>query len=351
MWPGRPPERDFMGKSRFHIVESPLTAAGSFADLDPALFPGLEETPLCGGFIRRLYRTINPAGHPDRSFIVADEAGPVAAVPCTVQDGAISMFGLPIAIALRRDLDSAAAKATAAALEHLDAIGAADGATVARLRGGEGANLGPIDTACIARLAKPETKMYAVVDLAGGEDAIRRGVRDSYRSLVNWGRKQMTMVYVNRDQPDRSRFEAYPAFHTLIAGPGARGRDYWETVWAEIVGGGAELSLGFMADGTLIAGTLTTFAGDLAYYASGTYDRDRFDKPIGHWPLFDAMVRAAARGLARYDLGEVPPRGAASDKEVQIGFFKKGFTDTIVLRLEWSVPLAPPRAESSPPAE
>lgn len=338
-----------MGQPRFHIVESPLTAAGTFVGLDPAVFPGLEEHPLCGGFTRRLYRTIYPAGHPDRSFLVADDKGPVAAVPCTVQDGTISMLGLPIPIALRRDADpAAAAKALTVALERLDAIGAADGAAVARLRGGEGASLGPIDKACIARLAKPETKMYAVVDLAGGEDAIRRGVRDSYRSLVNWGRKQMTMAYVNRDQPDRSRFEAYPAFHGRIAGKGARGREYWETVWAEIVGGGAELSLGFMADGTLIAGTLTTFAGDIAYYTSGTYDRDRFDKPIGHWPIFDAVTRAAARGVARYDLGEVLPRGAASDKEVQIGFFKKGFTDTIVLRLEWSVPLAPPRAETPP---
>lgn len=351
MWPGRPPERDFMGKPRFHIVSSPLTAAGSFADLDPALFPGLEGHPLYGGFTRRLYRTIYPASHLDHSFVVADESGPVAAVPCTVQDGEISMLGLPIPIAFRRDVDSAAAaKATTAAFERMDAIGAADGAAVARLRGGEGANLGPIDNACIARLAKPETKMYAVVDLAGGEDAIRRGVRDSYRSLVNWGRKQMAMIYVNRDQPDRSRFEAYPAFHTRIAGPGARGREYWETVWAEIVGGGAELSLGSMADGTLIAGTLTTYAGTgaggQAYYASGTYDRERFDKPIAHWPVFDAMVRAAARGIARYDLGEVFPRGAADDKEVQIGFFKKGFTDTVVLRLEWRVPLVPPRADA-----
>ncbi len=338
-----------MGNPRFHIVQAPLTAAGTFADLDPALFPELNGHPLFGDFTRRLYRTIHPTGHPDRSFLVADEAGPAAAVPCTVQDGEVSMFGLPIPIAPRRDLDPAvAAKAASAALEHLDAIGAADGAAVARIRGGEMATLGPVDRACVARLAKPETKMHAVVDLAGGEDGIRRGVRDSYRSLVNWGRKQMSMVYVNRDRLDRARFDAYPAFHTRIAGRGARGADYWEIVWAEIAGGGAELSLGHMADGTLIAGTLTTFAGAgaIAYYASGTYDRDRFDKPIAHWPVFDAMTRAAERGIARYDLGEVYPRGATTEKEVRIGFFKKGFADAITLRLEWLAPLAPPAAQA-----
>ncbi|MEK7246395.1 MAG: hypothetical protein AAB223_10300, partial [Pseudomonadota bacterium] len=78
-------------------------------------------------------------------------------------------------------------------------------------------------------------------------------------------------------------------------------------------------------------------------YASGVYDRDRFEKPLGHWPVFDALVRAGRRGILRYDLGEVHPRGAASDKEVQIGFFKKGFTERIVIWFEWQVPLAPPR--------
>ncbi len=338
-----------MGTPRFRIIQSPLTAAGTFADLESVLFPDLNGHPLFGDFTRRLYRTIHPAGHPDRSFLVADEAGPVAAVPCTVQDGHVSMFGLPVPIALRRDLDPAvAAKAASAALDHLDAIGAADSATVARVRGCEMAAMGPVDAACVARLAKPETKMHAVAGLTGGEDGIRRGVRDSYRSLINWGRKQMSMAYVNRDQPDRARFETYPAFHTRIAGQGARGADYWETVWAEIVKGGAELSLGHMADGTLIAGTLTTFAADgmIAYYASGTYDRDRFEKPIAHWPVFDAMTRAAGRGIPRYDLGEVFPRGEAAEKEVQIGFFKKGFADAVTLRLEWLAPLTPPAARA-----
>lgn len=335
-----------MSKPNFHIVDvdkGPAAAASALSALDRAQFPDLDRHPLFGDFTRRLYRTFNADRHPDRSFVVAGDHGPVAVVAATVQDGEISMFGLPAVVALHRDLDAAAAgKAIAAALAHLDRIGNADGATRARLRGGEAARLGPLDAACIARLAQPNAKMHAVVDLAGGEDAIRRGVRDSYRSLVNWGRKQLLMTYVNRENPDRAAFDSYPAFHSRIAGAGARAAEYWNEVWNEICRGGAELSLGRLADGGLVAGTLTTFAGACAYYASGVYDRDRFEKPLGHWPVFDAMVRAGARGIVRYDLGEVFPRGAAADKEVQIGFFKKGFTDQIVLWIEWQVQLAPP---------
>ncbi|MBM3950600.1 MAG: GNAT family N-acetyltransferase [Rhodospirillales bacterium] len=337
-----------MSKPNFHIVDSdggPTTAAKAFEAIDRAHFPDLDEHPLFGEFTRRLYRTINPGRHPDRSFVVAHETGPVAAVAATVQDGEISMFGLPAVIALRRDLDAAAAsRALAAALAHLDRIGAADGATRVRLRGGAASSLGPLDMACIGRLAKPIAKMHAVVDLAGGEDAIRRGVRDSYRSLINWGRKQLIMTYVNRDNPDRAAFDSYPAFHTRVAGAGARGESYWNVIWEEIARGRAELSLGHLDDGNLVAGTLTAFAGTTVYYASGVYDRERFEKPLGHWPVFDAMARAGARGMTRFDLGEIVPRGEGSDKETQIGFFKKGFTDRIALWIEWRVPLAPPAA-------
>lgn len=335
-----------MSKPNFHIVDfdnGPAAAAKAFAALDASQFPDLDEHPLFGEFTRRLYRAIDPDRHPDRSFVVAGESGPVAAVAATVQEGEISMLGLPAVIAPCRDLDAATAgKAIAAALAHFDRIGAADGATRVRLRGSDASRLGPLDAACIARLAKPVARMHAVVDLAGGEDAIRRGVRDSYRSLVNWGRKQLITTYVNRDNPDRAAFDSYPAFHTRIAGAGARGEGYWNVIWEEIARGRAELSLGRLDDGSLVAGTLTAFAGTTAYYASGVYDRERFEKPLGHWPVFDAMVRAGARGMARYDLGEIVPRGEGSDKEVQIGFFKKGFTDRIALWLEWRVPLAPP---------
>ena len=51
------------------------------------------------------------------------------------------------------------------------------------------------------------------------------------------------------------------------------------------------------------------------------------------------MVRAGGRGMSVYDLGEIFPAGTVSDKETQIGFFKKGFTATFQLRTVWHVPL------------
>jgi hypothetical protein len=50
------------------------------------------------------------------------------------------------------------------------------------------------------------------------------------------------------------------------------------------------------------------------------------------------MVRAGGRGIARFDLGEIVPQTTGADnKEVQIGFFKKGFTADFALINIWTL--------------
>ena len=71
------------------------------------------------------------------------------------------------------------------------------------------------------------------------------------------------------------------------------------------------------------------------YYASGVYDRERFDQPLAHWPLYDAIRRSGARGMRRFDLGELPAKGTVSDKEFNIGYFKRGFASQIDMHLVW----------------
>ena len=108
-------------------------------------------------------------------------------------------------------------------------------------------------------------------------------------------------------------------------------------LWEEIIGGRGELTVGHLKDGTLVTGTLVIDAGETAYYASGAYERELFDKPLGHFSVYNSIIRAAARGMEIYDIGEIYPKGVATDKEVQIGFFKKGFTSTFRIRTVWKI--------------
>lgn len=326
------------------IVDDPERVEMALSDADKRDFPDWDNHPLSGQFSRNLYAAINheKPGHKLCAFCIVDGDKPVLIAPATCRSRTVSMFGLPMALAAHRSLGTKRRKRVfAMAFEHLATVNVAAPPNVALINGCFGSNPQTAsDLACIDRLAAPRSHIHAVIDTTQSESAIHREVRNSYRSLINWGRVQFQMRYVNAENPDRVLFDQMPDFHSHISGAGARGNKYWNVYWDEIVAGRGEVSLGFMADGALAAATAVIDAGGISYYASGVYDREKFDRPLAHYPVFDSILRAGQRGAILYDLGEVSPTGFAEDKQVQIGFFKKGFTGTFRLRTSWSVPLS-----------
>ena len=176
----------------------------------------------------------------------------------------------------------------------------------------------------------------ACVTYALDEDTLRRSLRKSYRSLVNWGKKNIRIEYVNAANTNRTSFDQYQDFHFRVAGRATRHQSTWDAMFEWIVSGNGELALGYLESGELVAGTMVVDGGNVAYYASGVYDRNRFDKPIAHWPMHDATLRGRARGLRWFDLGEIPQKGTVSDKEFAIGFFKGGFATEVREWTNWT---------------
>jgi hypothetical protein len=174
----------------------------------------------------------------------------------------------------------------------------------------------------------------AVADLSCSAAELRADVRDSFRTLIKWGEQQFTMRYCNEANPDASLFAEYEDLHGRVAGRRTRADASWRAMFETIARGEGELSLATF-DGETVGATLVVDGETDAYYASGAYVRERFDRPIGHWPMMDAMLRAKARGIQRFRLGEVPFAGDTSSKEHSIGFFKKGFTSRLEVRLVW----------------
>ena len=316
------------------LIVEPL-AAGPFSPDD---FPDWDAHPLAGGFAHRLYPTVVP-DHADHSFQVIGPGGAVLLARCTHLKDEISFFGLPLVLALRQGLCAKdGRKALAAALDHITALGQRLGAVRAVIGGHVSAEADPLGCLCIDRSAKGETSAWIVADLSQDDVMLKRDVRDSYRSLINWGERNIAVRLVNKDDPDREAFDMFPAFHAQISGR-ERGADYWDVYWREIVSGGAELMLGRLADGTLVSGSIVVGAGQTAYYASGVYARDQFDKPLGHWPLWHAMLRARQQGHRWFDAGEIQDRWHGTDKEINIAFFKRGFSSRRFMRMRWILPI------------
>lgn len=328
---------------RFSIVGAGTDAfAGALA---AEAFEERNAHPVYGDFATVYYPIVFGESLEDCSFLVTDGGAPALFAQCSLREGVLSHYGFPVRFHFRAGLEAAdALRCARLALGHMDETAAAKGIREARISGGPADGLlSPVDRACLDRAGRPELRMRAEADLSRPEEALRRDVRDSYRSLINWGRRNLRLVYVNAENPDRSLIDDYADFHARTAGRTVHGDATWAALFGHIAAGAGEATMGYLDGGELVASSMVVDGDLTALYFSAVYDRDRFDKPMGHWPLFDAMVRAKARGRRYFDLGEFFAQGTAGEKEYNIGFFKKGFTSRHVTEVVWRIPF---RSES-----
>lgn len=202
-----------------------------------------------------------------------------------------------------------------------------------------GTVLGPAALALAGRGAVCRPIFTGFVPLDRPESELWRGLRKSYRPLINWGRRHLTLTIVDGDHPDDRLFADFQAFHHRVAGRQTRPQASWDRMLDNIHAGRAELITGHL-EGDLLSATFINHGPDEASYATGVYDRTAFDKPLGHWPVYAAILRARDRGCRRFTLGPVFLDHQHNRKERDIGFFKKGFTDQVEADSIWSLPRA-----------
>ncbi len=301
-------------------------------------FREVEDHPFYGGFGRLYYPAVTADAVADASITVLIDGAPALYVPGAIGEGQLAYNGMALRFFFAAGCDRSIREAAVdAAFRHIDAQAAAGRLQRAWVRDEAAAGvLGPIGMAALSRGAAISIQLNGWIDLSAGEAAQRRELRKSFRSLINWGKANMVLSYVNAANPDPSAFATLQAFHQKVAGRTTRTQASWDAMFAWVAGGGGELVLAHLPDGELVAATLVVDGRTEAYYATGVYDRERFEKPMAHWPLWNAIERARDRGLQRFDLGIIPLPGAASAKEEAIGYFKRGFAMSIIASAEWS---------------
>lgn len=296
-----------------------------------------DATPTFGSFGREYFQVMFGDRAHDHSFAILRGDEPVAAVDCTVQDGVVGFFNRPVAISLAWGRDDATI--VRRVFERLDAIAVETGASKMRLADPQpGARLSEVGLAALARKAQMTASLSIEADLTLPEERLYADVRKSFKSLINWGRRNLRLAYVNRDTPDPVAFQAFRDLHAAAAGRVTRADGTWECMFAALCRGDGELVLGYDSQsGALLSGTLVLDGRSTAEYASAAYDRDRFDLPLAHWVVWHSLLRARARGMSRFVLGDIPGE-EASEKEAQIAYFKKGFSSRVVLGMNWTWP-------------
>jgi hypothetical protein len=297
---------------------------------DPA-FAEVEAYPHTGSFGRTYHAAVH--GKRDCSFAVIADGTPALICLCAPLDRKLSFYGMPLRFVGRRDLNCEVRRVVLqSAFLHLDKVTKAQGLYEVLVM--DERSDSTIGDACYIRGGTKNPHPVAYVDLTAGPAAWRSALRKSSRSLINWGRRNLSICYLNNETPDRALFDQYRAFHAEVAGRVTRGIDSWNVMYEWIVRGGGELILAFL-EGKLVAGSMFIDGTAISIYASAVYDRAQFDKPLAHYPVWLGIERAQARGMKRLELGPVPPKGTVPEKEYHIGYFKRGFATHIETQSIW----------------
>lgn len=177
----------------------------------------------------------------------------------------------------------------------------------------------------------------AYIDLSSSEEVIKRGIRKSYRSLINWGYREMSFVRIDHGNADEALFESFRQFHIEISGKETRSKKTWDLQFEMIKSKKCYIELGFYQD-QLVSGALILLGGKEAFYGVAVNNRVLMNekKPIGHAVMRRSITHAKELSLKVFNLGHTGP-DFSTEKEAAIGKFKSGLASEIKLNISFEV--------------
>ena len=191
-------------------------------------FAAGEANPLYGSFSRNFFPLHFGNSRQDVSFVIANDERPLLLVLATIGQGNLDYFGLPVRLVPQTALDDdAMAKATNKAFDHLDDLSSEHSVRQATIHDAGVGHLSAVGQQCLNRHFLPAVRLTALADLTNGESGLRRALRKSYKSYLNWGKSNLTTHLVDAKQPDRDLFSRYQQFHQTIAGRVTRPQAAW----------------------------------------------------------------------------------------------------------------------------
>lgn len=174
-----------------------------------------------------------------------------------------------------------------------------------------------------------QSEFCAMVDLKLSEEEIYRQVRKSYRSLINWGKREMEIEVYESKNADYQKFEKFREFHIKVSGRETRSKLSWDKQFEMIERNQAYLVLGYYQK-NLVSGSLNFFSRNECFYGVGVNDRELMEQKcaVGHWTIMKSILLAKEFGILHYNLGLVGPDAVFDNvKEKNIALFKSGFSE------------------------
>jgi len=155
---------------------------------------------------------------------------------------------------------------------------------------------------------------------------IKRDFRKSYKSLIEKPILDWTLHMMEEPEPDT--WGQFKKLHETVAGRKTRSDDSWDIHLGDIEKDHGVLVYLLNNHGEMEGGGFFNYSRDESMYAVAAYNRDHFDKPIGHVIQFKAIKFLQSKSVKWHRLGMryLPhDQEIHTKKEISISDFKQGF--------------------------
>ena len=188
----------------------------------------------------------------------------------------------------------------------------------------------------ISKNAKINHKIYKKIDLSKDEKILRESIRKSYKSLINWGEREIEVNIYEKDNILKSNFKSYKKLHFEVAKKRTRSDKSWEIQYDLIKSGNCFLITGKFQN-QIVTGGLFFNNGYVCNYGASVSKRELFDKPIFHNILWKAIQVAKKKKCQFFLIKWGPLNKKLNKKEISIDDFKNGFSGESQISLNISL--------------
>lgn len=181
----------------------------------------------------------------------------------------------------------------------------------------------------LKRASKDYLSYELSINLEKTLEEIRLNFRKSYKPLVNKALREWDVDVCSKK--DMHVFEEFKLLHKEVSGRQTRNDLSWDIQKKQIQNEEA-LLITVRNNQSLIGGGFFNYSKDEAMYSVGAYNRDLFDKPIGHAVQMKAIEKLKELGCKKYNIGEKITNlngRKPSEKEKSITHFKEGFASSV----------------------
>lgn len=165
-----------------------------------------------------------------------------------------------------------------------------------------------------------------LIQCDSSEELLRRGLRKSYKPLINRAQRNYKTIVVHKDNYDEEFCEEYRKLHALASGRPTRNIDSFRKMYAMIRTGKAFLVL-IKDNASVTVGSyyFLTHNGYAFYGSAATHPGLNSQSGVGHLGLWKGILFARQSGCKWMDLGQLLTRKDITEKEKNIHLFKSGF--------------------------